>query len=95
MAAATYLIHFSRPLGHAKHYTGSTTRSVEERFAEHVAGRGANLTQKAIAAGITLTLARVWDGDRGMETRLKYRNSVARTGVKCGMTRYCPTCKGK
>ncbi len=93
MAAATYLIHFSEPFGHAKHYTGSTTRSVEERFAEHVAGKGANLTAKVVAAGIGLTLARVWDGDRAMETRLKYRGNVARTGVKQGMSRYCPLCK--
>ena len=88
-----YLLHFDRPLGHAKHYTGSTTRSVEERVAEHVAGRGANLTAKAIAAGITLTLARTWPGGRETEARMKYRNTVARTGVKRGMSRYCPTCK--
>ena len=93
MAAATYLIHFSEPFGHAKHYVGSTTRSVAERFAEHVAGQGANLTALAVQSGITLTLARTWDGDRAMETKLKYRGTVARTGVKHGMSRYCPTCR--
>ena len=93
MGAATYLLHFSEPFGHARHYCGSTTRSVEERFAEHVRGDGANLTALAVQAGITLTLARTWDCDRAMETRLKYRNNAARTGVKHGMARYCPTCR--
>ncbi len=93
MAAATYLIHFSAPFGHARHYVGSTTRSVEQRFAEHVRGEGANLTVLAVKAGITLTLARTWDGDRGMETRLKYRDNPQRAGVKHGMTRYCPVCR--
>jgi predicted GIY-YIG superfamily endonuclease len=87
MGAATYLLHFSEPFGHARHYTGSTTRGVEERVAEHVAGQGANLTALAVQVGITLTLARTWDGDRAMETRLKYRHNPARTGVKRGMGR--------
>lgn len=88
-----YLLHFSRPYGHAKHYTGSTSRDVAERVAEHQAGQGANLTARAVQAGITLSLARTWDGGRDREASMKYRQNPARTGVKRGMARYCPLCR--
>ena len=88
-----YLLHFSRPFGHARHYTGSTTDDrLETRIREHQSGQGANLTAKAVQVGITLTLVRTWPGGRETEARFKHRNDPARSGVKQGMTRYCPLC---
>jgi predicted GIY-YIG superfamily endonuclease len=91
-----YLLHFSRPFKHARHYTGSTTRDVADRYAEHLAGSGANLTARAVRDGITLTLARTWEGGRDVEARFKYREDPdGRTGVKQGMARYCPLCRAE
>jgi predicted GIY-YIG superfamily endonuclease len=79
-----YLLHFSRPLAHARHYLGQTDRTVDERVAEHRAGRGANLTRWAVASGIELVLARVWvDAPRCEEQRLKNRGRLRRL---------CPVC---
>lgn len=83
-----YLLHFSEPLGHAQHYLGQTTRSVEERVAEHRAGgrAAARICRQAVRAGITLLLARVWvDAPRCEEQRLKNRG---------GFRRLCPVCRG-
>lgn len=83
-----YLIHFSEPFQHAKHYLGFTKRDdVQARFEEHAAGRGATLTRVAVAAGITFELARVWKGEsRTFERSLKNRKNTPRL---------CPICKEK
>lgn len=79
-----YLLCFSRPLGHARHYIGQTDRTVAERVAEHRSGRGARLTRMAVQAGIELRLARTWnDAPRCFEQRLKNRG---------GASRVCPLC---
>lgn len=62
-----YLIHFDRPLGHARHYIGyaATPATLERRIAHHKAGTGARLLKVAADAGIDFHIARVWDdGDR-------------------------------
>lgn len=81
-----YLLHFSRPFGHASHYIGVTTRDdIETRVAEHQAGRGARLCAEAARAGILLVLARTWlNVPRLTETRLKNRG---------GARRLCPICR--
>lgn len=67
-----YLLHFSRPYFHAKHYMGWTKfGNVQKRFEAHCKGRGANLTAHVVAAGITLHLVRVWQGDRNLERKFK------------------------
>jgi predicted GIY-YIG superfamily endonuclease len=38
-----YLIHLSRLHRHARHYLGWTQKNVEQRLAEHRAGRGSLL----------------------------------------------------
>lgn len=79
MAKAVYLIHFSTPYKHARHYLGFTKMSVRERFEQHVTGHGARLTKVAVAAGISLILARVWKGEgRSFERTLKNRRNVPR-----------------
>jgi len=87
-AAHVYLLHFSRPLRHARHYIGQTTRAdVMERIAEHRAGRGARITREAVAAGIELIVARVWaDAPRRYERFLKKQG---------GARRICPVCKAE
>ena len=76
-----YLLHFSEPFKHARHYLG-WSRNLEARLEHHEAGSGANLLRHVAAAGITWELVRTWEGDRNEERRLKKHSS----------TRYCPIC---
>lgn len=78
-----YLLHFSAPVGHARHYLG-TAYDLRRRLQLHRAGRSrAALIDYAVSQGITLQLVRVWPGGRGTERRLKNR--------KEGPT-LCPVC---
>jgi len=80
-----YLLHFSRPYRHARHYLG-TTPDLEERFAAHISGSGSPLVRAAVLAGIEVTVARTWkSGGRSKERRLKLSHNVPRL---------CPICKG-
>ena len=67
-----YLLHFSQPYKHARHYSG-TADDLPARLAEHEAGRGSRLLAVVKAAGITWTLARTWPGGRQRERQLKTR----------------------
>lgn len=81
---AVYLLHFSKPLKHARHYCGYTKADVETRVADHRAGTGARLCAVAVAAGIELELVRVWpDGTRTFERSLKDGS----------LTTLCPLCR--
>ena len=79
-----YLLHFDRPYEHARHYTGWTT-DLQQRLADHAAGRGARLLAVVKAAGIAWTLARTWDGTRSDERALKRRGGAARRCPACGV----------
>jgi len=82
----TYLIHIDPPYQHAHHYTGWTDKPLLERFADHLAGRGALLTRVAVRAGCTLTLARVWpDTTKDREDSLKHRGGARRFCPECGV----------
>jgi predicted GIY-YIG superfamily endonuclease len=78
-----YLLHFDRPLVHARHYVGWTT-DLEARLDEHGGSNGSALMRAVKDAGIGWTLARTWTGDRDHERRIK------RAG---GKTRICPVCR--
>jgi predicted GIY-YIG superfamily endonuclease len=78
-----YLVHFTEPYRHARHYTGWTA-DLESRLAEHQAGRGARLLQVITQAGIGWTLARTWQGTRDRERQLKRQG---------GASRRCPICR--
>lgn len=78
-----YLLHFSEPYKHARHYLGWTCGPLEDRLADHAAGRGARLLAVVRSADITWTLARIWSGGRTRERSLK------RSG---GSSRHCPLC---
>ena len=79
-----YLIHFSRPYKHARHYLGYA-ENIDARLNEHRNGTGARLTHVVIGDGIELILARVWPGrDRTFERFLK--------NTRC-VPNYCPECR--
>ena len=78
-----YLLHFDRPLHHARHYLGFTT-DLADRMVRHASGNGAKLVAAVRAAGIGWTLARTWvDVPRELERRLKARKRIRRR---------CPIC---
>ncbi len=77
-----YLLHFSEPYKHAKHYTGWTA-DLSARLAKHAAGEGARLLEVVGQAGISWELARTWEGPRSRERQLKQH----------GASRRCPLCK--
>jgi predicted GIY-YIG superfamily endonuclease len=82
MSRIVYLIHFNKPLAHARHYLGSTD-GLERRLHEHEQGNGSKLLAAVARAGIPWQLARTWPGDRAWERRLKrYKKS----------RRLCPIC---
>lgn len=80
-----YLLHFSEPFRHARHYLGITNGTeVRERIAAHQSGNGAILTRHAAREGVVFALARTWPNvPRFTEMRLKKRG---------GLSRLCPIC---
>jgi predicted GIY-YIG superfamily endonuclease len=65
-----YLLHFSAPYHHARHYLGSA-KVLSRRLADHARGAGANIVKVILDAGLTFTVARCWNGGRRLERRLK------------------------
>lgn len=66
-----YLIHFSVPYRHARHYTGWTT-DLEYRVSEHRKGKGSRLLQVCLSNHIEWEISRVWwDVPREKERRVK------------------------
>ena len=78
-----YLLCFSKPYKHARHYLGFT-HDLQSRLSVHNKGQGARLVQVVIEAGITFQLARTWSGTRKDERRLKNRKNAPRE---------CPLCR--
>lgn len=83
MKGIIYLLHFSSPYHHARHYTG-WTKDLSSRLAAHANGQGARIMQVVTGAGITFTLARTWSGTRKVERNIKNRKNAPR---------YCPICR--
>lgn len=78
-----YLLHFSQPYKHAKHYIG-WAKFIDERILHHIQGTGARLTQVVSDAGIELIKARVWEGKgKDFERRLKNQHKPQE---------FCPIC---
>jgi predicted GIY-YIG superfamily endonuclease len=85
VTGTVYLLHFSGPYKHARHYCGWTS-DLPARLAQHDAGRGARLLAVARAAGITWTLARTWPGaSRARERALKRQGGASRRCPACGV----------
>lgn len=84
---AVYLLHFDSPLHHARHYLGGT-KDLEQRLAAHRAGTsGVKIMDAAHRAGITFTLARVWDGGFQLERQFKRRKANSRLCPICAKER--------
>lgn len=81
-----YLLHFSRPYHHARHYVGSCFRDrFLKRMEEHEDGaNGAALTRAVRKAGIPWTVAKTWEANRHFEYWI-------RTHIK-HTSRVCPIC---
>ncbi len=79
-----YLLHFSAPVRHSRHYVGWTSLSAEKRLERHLAGRGARLVKAAVKAGIEVVIAKTWPGTRRDERAFKQRKSTPQE---------CPFCK--
>jgi predicted GIY-YIG superfamily endonuclease len=84
-SGVVYLVHFTGPYGHARHYTGWTA-DLKSRRSEHQAGRGARLLHVITQARIDWTLARTWEGTRARERQLKRQGRAS-----CR----CPICRGE
>lgn len=84
MQGTVYLLHFSRPYRHARHYLGWTSGPLEKRLARHRAGRGSRLIEVIAREGITFELARTWAGGRDRERALKRQGGAARRCPLCG-----------
>src|SRR6476659_2411798 len=79
-----YLLHFSPPYRHARHYIGYGD-DLPTRLAEQLSGKGANLVRVALAHGCIVTVAKIWAGmDRKFERKLKNRKNAPRL---------CPICQ--
>ena len=89
MPRTVYLIHFDRPLKHARHYLGSTD-NLARRLREHQEGNGSKLMAAVAQAGIAWELARTWTGDRAWERRLHRYWEPSRRDKKS--RRLCPLC---
>ena len=77
-----YLLHFTEPYRHARHYTG-WTEDLLDRLDHHARGYGARLMNVITAAGIGFILARTCEGTRAVERAVKNQG---------GAVRYCPLC---
>lgn len=88
MTSFVYLLHFSAPISPhhtCQHYIGFT-EDLPVRMQAHSLGHGARLLQVAKARGIRYQVARVWQGDRQMERKLKNRKEAPSL---------CPICNPK
>jgi len=85
---AVYLLHFERPLAHARHYVGvALDGDVERRLAEHLADRGSPLVRAVVAAGIGVELVLSVPGGRGLERRWHNRHGHGAA--------LCPRCRAQ
>lgn len=78
-----YIIHFSKPVAHARHYIG-TTKVYRSRIEAHRKGRGAKILKRANELGIEWRVVVKLLGGRKLERKLKSRHDTASL---------CPVCK--
>lgn len=83
-----YLIHFSEPLHHARHYIGYTesAESLPTRLEAHRSGTGAKILKALNGYGIGYEVVKTWHGDRKLERKLKNRKKSSTL---------CPICQNK
>ncbi len=84
-----YLVHLERPLpGGRRHYVGYARdkQHLEERWAKHRSGEGAEFLREANKAGIAWLVVRVW-----MNATPEKEKSVKAASSRA----ICPVCKAK
>ena len=81
--AGCYLLHFEGDVHGAQHYLGWSVH-IARRIRQHLSGKGARLVRKALRAGISVELVRVWQTDDN-----KYERLLKKRGHP---KRYCPRC---
>lgn len=65
-----YLLHFDRPIHHAKHYLGYTCLdSVDRRINRHRNGSGAKFLRVANHLGIQYSVVRTWECSNHVEAK--------------------------
>jgi hypothetical protein len=77
-----YLIHFDKPLCHARHYLGFS-EDLPGRIQKHRNGQSAAFMKAISKQGISWHVLRIWDGDRTFERMLKDQHNASHL---------CPTC---
>lgn len=82
-----YILKFAVPLGNARHsaqfYIGYAAHGrVHQRVQAHLEGRGAKITQAAVARGIVIEHVLTLPGDRGEERRLKNQKNTRRIVIR-------------
>jgi len=66
-----YLIHFDKPLGHARHYVGYSA-NLTNRWLRHNQSSGSALLRACNQRGIKYHIARVWlDVEQSLERKIK------------------------
>lgn len=82
-----YLIHFSKPFKHARHYIGysESMETFKNRLHHHRNNTGSKLLKAVNKAGINWRVIRIWqDKDYLFEQKIK----------RCGnSSNYCPVCR--
>ena len=86
--SGVYLIHFSEPIAHARHYLGSA-KSLNRRLKQHWKGAGARLMGVVRDRGIGWSVARVWPARDARSARLIER----RLKRQHGSVKLCPICR--
>ena len=81
-----YLLHFSEPYKHARHYIGwAAAGHLDSRIRAHRRGRGARFMAVVKAAGIGFEVARTWKGGRVRERQIKRQGGASRCCPVCGV----------
>lgn len=81
-----YILHFDDPLGHARHYIGSTGNLLR-RLTAHANGAGSALTREACRRGLRWRL-----GALGVSTWAAMRRNEREVKVQRNAERYCGLC---
>lgn len=81
-----YLLHYDKPLHHARHYVGCTC-DLENRLRLHKMGHStAKITAAFHDHGSTFMLARIWETVRGFELESHIKKHYKAT------VKLCPIC---
>jgi predicted GIY-YIG superfamily endonuclease len=81
-----YLLHFERPMAHARHYIGFTD-NLQLRIKRHRSGQSAMIVRAFHERGISFVVARTWEEGREFERHLKM--------VTKNAPRLCPICRAE